>query len=334
MLYSPGRVHPLLSATTFGIPPIFSNPFQGLTRESFAPPGAELMMSHLARALTRARLAPRAAPPPPRRPAAAAAARAAAPARALGDTPAAPPLPAAAAIAAAEPVALADLEAHLGPLSSAPSLPPPPPLVLVVSGPSGVGKDAALAALRARRPDLRFVVTATSRAMRPGEVHGEDYLFVSRTEFEAWIADGRLLEHAVVYGEYKGIPRASVDAALAAGVDVVLRVDVQGAAAARALLRPRPVTVFLAAGSEAALVARLAARKTEPLDRMLVRVATARAEAARVGEFDYVVVNAEGRLGETVDALEAILAAEKARVDRQRPAGGGDGDGGAAGGEP
>lgn len=120
--------------------------------------------------------------------------------------------------------------------------------------------------LQEKRPDIYFVITATSRGMRPGERDGVDYFFVSRQQFEAWIAAGRLLEHAVVYGEYKGIPRAQVEDALARGTDVVLRVDVQGAATARRLL-PGLVSVFLVAESEAALVQRLVARKTEPLVR-------------------------------------------------------------------
>lgn len=203
-----------------------------------------------------------------------------------------------------------------GPLSSTPSAPPPPPLVAVVSGPSGVGKDAVIRRLQEKRPDLHFVVTATSRPRRPGEVHGVDYFFVSREEFEAWIAGGQLLEHAVVYGEYKGIPRAQVEEALARGTDVILRVDVQGAETMRRLL-PGLISVFLVAESEAELVARLVDRKTESAERMAVRVATAREEMARVGEFDYVVVNRDGAMEDTVATIESILVAEKARVARR-----------------
>lgn len=165
-------------------------------------------------------------------------------------------------------------------------VPPSPPLVLVVSGPSGVGKDAVIRRLQSKRPDIHFVVTATSRPMRPGERDGVDYLFVSREEFEQWIAGGRLLEHATVYGEYKGIPRQQVEDALTRGTDVVLRIDVQGAATMRTLL-PGIVSIFIAAETEAELVGRLLARKTEPMDKMTVRVATAREEMARVGEFEY-----------------------------------------------
>lgn len=217
-----------------------------------------------------------------------------------------------------------DLERALGqPLSRAPMAPPPRPLVLVVSGPSGVGKDAALQKLRARRPNLRFVVTATTRARRPGETDGVDYHFVSREAFERWIANGELLEHALVYGEYKGIPRAQVSSALAAGEDVVLRLDVQGAATVRRLLSapqadgsgPVPhATVFVVAESQAALARRLAARGTEDHEALRRRFAEAEAEVSRLGEFDYVVVNREGRLDECVDALGSVIDAHRARV--------------------
>lgn len=193
---------------------------------------------------------------------------------------------------------------------------PPSPIVMVISGPSGVGKDAVIRRLQEVRPDLHFVVTATSRSMRPGEQHGVDYFFVSKEEFEEWIAKGKLLEHALVYGEYKGIPRQQIEDALQRGSDVILRVDVQGAATMRKLL-PGLVTVFLVAESERALVERLVARKTEPEDKMKVRIDTARKEMAELQTFDYVVINKDGQLDETVEHLEAILVAEKAKVSRR-----------------
>lgn len=154
---------------------------------------------------------------------------------------------------------------HILPSTSS-QVPPPPALVIVISGPSGVGKDAVIRRLQEKRPDLYFVVTATSRPMRPGERDGVDYFFVTREEFESWIDNGRLLEHAVVYGEYKGIPRQQVEDALDRGTDVVLRIDVQGAATMRRLL-PGLVSVFIVADNEAELVQRLVSRKTEPMVR-------------------------------------------------------------------
>ncbi|KAF6261417.1 P-loop containing nucleoside triphosphate hydrolase protein [Scenedesmus sp. NREL 46B-D3] len=195
-------------------------------------------------------------------------------------------------------------------------VPPPQPRVVVVSGPSGVGKDAVIKRLQELRPDLYFVVTATSRAMRPGEVEGRDYFFVSKATFESWMHSGQLLEHALVYGEYKGIPRQQVDTALGKGSDVVLRIDVQGAETVRRLM-PGVVSVFIVAESEAQLVARLVSRKTEPMDKMMTRVRTARDETQHISNFDYVVVNREGQLDDCVAQLCAIIDAEKLRTKQQ-----------------
>lgn len=211
------------------------------------------------------------------------------------------------------------LEQVLGvPFSTAPLVAPHDGLVVVISGPSGVGKDAVIRRLQEIRPSLHFVVTATSRPMRPGERHGYDYFFVSRDEFEAMIGQNELLEHALVYGEYKGIPKQQVREAVEKQTDVVLRLDVQGAATVRGLLGGGGVFIFLTAESELELVQRLVGRKTEPMERLVVRVATARQELGRLQEFDYVVVNRDGCLDETVHALCSIIDAERARV-KQTP---------------
>lgn len=151
--------------------------------------------------------------------------------------------------------------------------------------------------------------------MRPGEREGVDYFFVSKETFEGWIRDNQLLEHAVVYGEYKGIPKQQVEAALARGADVVLRIDVQGAETVRNLM-PGVVSIFLVAESEAVLVKRLVGRNTEGLDKTLVRVETARQELQRIGEFDYVVVNREGGLDACAQQIAAIIDSNKLRVAR------------------
>ena len=199
--------------------------------------------------------------------------------------------------------------------STDPILPPAAALPIIISGPSGVGKDAVIKRLQDKRPDLHFVVTATSRPMRPGEQEGVDYFFVSKQQFEEWIATDRLLEHAVVYGEYKGIPKEQVEMALRKGSDVILRIDVQGAATMKRLL-PEAVSVFLVAESEKELVDRLVARKTEEGDRMQTRIDTAREEMSRMQEFDYVVVNRDGQMEETVERLEGIILVEKMRTSR------------------
>lgn len=126
-----------------------------------------------------------------------------------------------------------------------------------------------------------------------------------------------LPQHALVYGEYKGIPKQGVREALGAGADVVLRLDVQGAASVRALL-PACVTVFVRAESEAALQERLVSRATEPPEALALRCALARDEMTRLSEFDYAVVNERGRLDRAVDQLCAIIDAEKCRIGRPR----------------
>ncbi|MGQ9458751.1 MAG: guanylate kinase, partial [Anaerolineae bacterium] len=152
-----------------------------------------------------------------------------------------------------------------------------------------------------------------TRPPRPGAVDGVDYHFVSRERFQEMIARGELLEHALVYGEYKGIPRRQVEEALRSGKDVILRIDVQGAATIRRLA-PGAVLIFLTAASEEELIQRLQTRKTEDPEALARRIATAREELRRVEEFDYVVVNREGCLDEAVAQVQAILQAEKCRV--------------------
>lgn len=190
----------------------------------------------------------------------------------------------------------------------------PHPVLVVISGPSGVGKDATLALMKRREQPFYFVVTATTRPMRPNEEEGVDYHFVSVGEFAGMIEEGELLEYAVVYGDYKGIPKKHVRAALTSGKDVVLRIDVQGAATIRKLI-PEAVTIFLASESEDELVARLQERKTETPDNLKMRIATARQEMKRINEFDYVVINREDCLERTVDRVISIIHAEKCRTD-------------------
>jgi guanylate kinase len=161
-----------------------------------------------------------------------------------------------------------------------------------------------------------FVVTATTREQRPNEVDGVDYYFVSHATFSEMIGRGELLEHALVYGQYKGIPKADVRAALASGKDVVMRVDVQGAATVKRLV-PQAITIFLTAASEQELVERLRQRHTEAEDQLERRIITARAELLQMHEFTYCVVNRECALDDTVDQVIAIMQAEKCRVDWQ-----------------
>ena len=190
------------------------------------------------------------------------------------------------------------------------------PLLVVISGPSGVGKDTVARLLLEAPESFYFVVTATTRPPRPGEVDGYDYFFVSHDEFARMIEEDELLEYAVVYNDYKGVPKQQIRDAMASGRDVIMRVDVQGAASIRKIV-PHGVFIFLSAESEESLIKRLRDRKSETAEGLNLRIATARQEMKRVGEFDYCVVNADGELQHTVELIRSIMEAEHHRLDQQ-----------------
>ncbi|MEM7343580.1 MAG: guanylate kinase [Chloroflexota bacterium] len=190
------------------------------------------------------------------------------------------------------------------------------PFLVVISGPSGVGKDMTLKRLEELGCPFHFVVTATTRPKRPGEVEGVDYIFVSMSKFAEMIEADELLEYAVVYGDYKGIPKEQVRQALASNKDVVMRIDVQGASTIRHLV-PEAILIYLSAESEDALVTRLKERKTEPEDQLKMRIATARKELNWLDIFDYVVINEQDKLDETCHKIMAIITAEKNRVQQR-----------------
>lgn len=192
----------------------------------------------------------------------------------------------------------------------------PSPLLVVVSGPSGVGKDSVVRRMIELHYSFHFVVTVTSRPPRQGEVHGVDYTFVSEAEFERMIAEDELFEHARVYDQYKGIPKAQVRQALASGQDVLLRLDVQGAATMRAKA-PDAVTIFLAPPSMDVLVARLRRRGSDSPAELAQRLRTAEREMGALPSFDYVVFNHEDALDEAARQIGAIMASEKCRVGRR-----------------
>jgi guanylate kinase len=194
---------------------------------------------------------------------------------------------------------------------------PPRPLLVVLSGPSGVGKDSILMRMRDVGFPFHFVVTATSRPQRPGERDGYDYHFVGKDRFEEMIAHEELLEWAEVYGHYKGIPKSEVRQALQSGRDVILRIDVQGAATIRRLA-PEAVFVFLSPGNFDELRHRLQLRRTESSEELERRLEMAQQELAAVDDFDYVVINREAHLDEAVGQIRAIIVAEKQRVRPRR----------------
>lgn len=167
--------------------------------------------------------------------------------------------------------------------------------------------------MKERGLPFHFVVTATTRVKRANEEHGKDYWFVSKEEFARMINEDELVEHAIVYGDYKGIPKQQVREALASDKDVIMRIDVQGAETIRRMA-PEALMIFITTDSEEELVNRLRTRKTETVDALAIRIATARKELKRVDAFDYVVVNHEFQLDETVDIIRAIIDAEHHRV--------------------
>lgn len=189
----------------------------------------------------------------------------------------------------------------------------PQPLFIVISGPSGVGKDAVLKAMQVRGLPLHYVVTMTSRPPRNGEVDGVDYFFVTREKFEEMIAQNDFLEHALVYNDYKGIPKPQIREALASNQDVILRVDVQGAKTLRKLC-PDVILIFLIPTDEKEWLDRLRNRKSETAESLQLRLKTAQEELQYLPEFDYVVVNRQDRLDETVNIIVSIIEAEHHRV--------------------
>ncbi|HUF39723.1 MAG TPA: guanylate kinase [Anaerolineales bacterium] len=186
------------------------------------------------------------------------------------------------------------------------------PLLIVISGPSGVGKDSVLKGLKGRDLGLHFVVTATNRAPRPAEQDGIDYFFVSTDAFIEMIEADALIEYAQVYNDYKGVPKAQLRGAFASGKDVIMRVDVQGASTLRAKY-PGALLIYLTA-SEEDLRSRLRARGDDDDDALRLRVAMARKEINRLPDFDYIVENADGKLEETIDSIVAIVRAEHLKV--------------------
>ncbi len=187
------------------------------------------------------------------------------------------------------------------------------PLLIIISGTAGAGKDSLIQHMKQRGSPFHFVVTATDRAPRLGEVHGVDYFFISTQEFTRMIEQGELLEHAVVYGQHKGIPKRQVQEAMASGKDVVMRVDVQGVATIRQIA-PEAISIFLTASSEKELERRLRARGGDSAEQLQRRVATAREEMRRLPEFDYVIINHDGALDRAVDDVLAIIRAEHCRT--------------------
>ena len=193
------------------------------------------------------------------------------------------------------------------------TLPPRDPLLIVLSGPSGVGKDAVLSRMRELNKPYHFTVTATTRLQRPTERNGTDYIFVTKEVFRSMIERGELLEWAEVHGNRYGVPKGQVVDALRAGRDVIIKPDIQGAATIKKLA-PDAVFIFLAPPDMDELARRLRQRMTESSEALRLRLETAEREMQQAPTFDYVVVNHQDRLDDTVAEIEAIVARERGRV--------------------
>ncbi len=187
------------------------------------------------------------------------------------------------------------------------------PLLIVISGPSGVGKDAVVSCMRNQKLPYHFVVTATTRSKRPGEKDKRDYHFLSPEKFQVKLKEGAFLEHAEVYGNLYGVPRSEIVAAFHQGNDVILKTDVQGAATLKNLV-PEAVFIFLRATSFKELEERLKARHTETQESIESRLHTARSEMEEAWMFDHVVINKTGYIEEATKQINEIISAEHQRA--------------------
>ena len=187
------------------------------------------------------------------------------------------------------------------------------PLFVVLSGPSGVGKDAVLARMRKSSRPFHYVVTATTRARRASEKNGVNYHFLSQKTFQQMRDERRFLEWANVYGNCYGVPKDEVSQALAQGLDTIVKVDVQGASSIKKIL-PQALFIFLAPPSLEALEDRLKRRRSESSQDLALRLAKAEEEMGSLSTFDYVITSDHDKLDEVVSQIDAIVTAEKCRV--------------------
>ena len=188
-------------------------------------------------------------------------------------------------------------------------------LMLVLSSPSGAGKTTISRNLLKRDRNLTMSVSVTTRPKRPGEVEGQDYFFIDKTEFNLMVNRGELLEYAKVFGHYYGTPRVPVEKALGSGRDVLFDIDWQGTQQLKASARADLVSVFILPPSTAELEKRLKTRAQDSAKVVAERMAKAADEMSHWAEYDYIIVNRD--VQESVVRVEGILAAERLRRDRQ-----------------
>ncbi|MEE1197682.1 MAG: guanylate kinase [Acutalibacteraceae bacterium] len=187
--------------------------------------------------------------------------------------------------------------------------------LFIVSGPSGSGKDTILQGVFKKHPEIKLSISSITRAMRAGEVEGEKYHFISRDEFEELLKNDMLLEHNVFVGNYYGTPKAPVEECLNAGGDMILEIDVNGAAQVREKM-PEAISIFIMPPSFEVLKNRLSGRGTETAEVVEQRMTAALGEIARAKEYDYIVIN--DQLDVAIDDLLSIILSERLRINRQK----------------
>lgn len=189
------------------------------------------------------------------------------------------------------------------------------PILFILSGPSGVGKDALLKRMQSSNFPIKYVVTTTTRNIRPGEIDGVDYLFISQETFQLWVRQKKFLEYAEVYGNYYGVTKEQIDKNLKIGLDVIVKVDVQGFFTLKNLF-PDAISIFLIPGNNKELEERLKNREYKKNEDVILRLKIANQEMKHISAFDYVLMNRSGRLGNTLSNIIKIIETEKVSSSR------------------
>ena len=189
------------------------------------------------------------------------------------------------------------------------------PLVVILTGPSGVGKDAALNELKKMDRPWHYVVTATTRPIRHNEIDGVDYIFMEESEFKLSLDQNEFLASANVYERWYGVPKSQVSEPLKNGLDVILKVDIQGAATIKSLI-PQAISIFMIPGTLNDLENRLRTRMTESEEQLKLRLEVAKTELTKLNNFEYYIINEEDNLESTVRQIDTIITAEKQRLNR------------------
>lgn len=191
------------------------------------------------------------------------------------------------------------------------------PLLIVLSGPSGAGKDAVLSRMRESGYPLNYITTVTTRPQRANERDNIDYQFVSKEKFQEMVSRNELLEWANVYDNWYGVPKEPVKQALDKGLDTIVKVDIQGAASIKKIV-PQAVFIFLKPPTMEEIITRLKERRTESAFDLALRIKTASEEIKQLPRFDYVVTNKRDEIDLAVSDIKAIITAEKCRVNPRK----------------